>query len=164
MDHAMAYDAAHERIAVFGGQENSTTPASFWMFGVRTPASLQPIGTGCAGTSGVPVLTSTAPRPGSVAFRLELTWAPAQSPCLFGLSTATQTLPIGPCTLFLRDPIHPLVVVSDANGFATTPTVQLPPDPGLRGATVYAQAFVADPQGPVLGLAFSQGLRIVFGD
>ena len=36
--------------------------------------------------------------------------------------------------------------------------------PNLRGLTFYAQAFVVDPQGPVGGLTFSGGLRLVLGD
>jgi hypothetical protein len=32
------------------------------------------------------------------------------------------------------------------------------------GSSLYAQAFVADPQGPVLGLAFSAGRKLVLGD
>lgn len=33
-----------------------------------------------------------------------------------------------------------------------------------RGATIYAQAVVVDPLGPVLGLALSSGLAMRFGD
>jgi hypothetical protein len=40
----------------------------------------------------------------------------------------------------------------------------IPLDMALRGAAVYAQAFVADPQGPVLGLAFTAGRKLLLAD
>ena len=83
---------------------------------------------------------------------------------MFGLSAGTQTLPIGPCTLYLKDPIVLLAAVSNRAGFAETPSFALPIDLTLRGSSLYAQAFVADPQGPVLGLAFSAGRKLVLGD
>ena len=49
-------------------------------------------------------------------------------------------------------------------GVAESARYALPFDLTLRGAVVYAQAFVADPQGPVFGLAFSAGARLTFGD
>lgn len=83
---------------------------------------------------------------------------------MFGFSTTSQSLPIGSCRLYLRDPILPLFATTNAAGFAATPAIQVPLDLTLRGTTLYAQAFVADPQGPVAGITFSQGLRLVSGD
>jgi hypothetical protein len=40
----------------------------------------------------------------------------------------------------------------------------VPFDPALRGGVLHAQAFVADPLGPTLGIAASAGRRLVVGD
>jgi hypothetical protein len=151
----MAYDLARQRIVFFGRET--------WLYGPLTRTTAQPIGSACAGSNGPPLLTSTEPYLGNPAFRLELTSARAAAPCVFGLSAGTQSLPIGPCTLYLTQ-ILPLVAVSNGAGFASTPNLPLPLDITLRGATLYAQAFVVDPQGPVLGLAFSAGRKLVLGD
>ena len=58
----------------------------------------------------------------------------------------------------------PLVAVTNWAGFARSQRFALPFNNNLRGLTLYAQAFVADPQGPVSGLTFSAGLRLVIGD
>jgi hypothetical protein len=157
--HAMAYDVARQRIVLFGGSYYSDT----WLFGPLIPAIAQPFGTACAGSRGLPVLTSNAPYLGNPAFALDLLAARPASPCVFGVSSGTQSLPIGPCTLYLRDPILPSLAVTNWAGFAEAPRVAIPIDIALRGVTLHAQALVVDPQA-VLGLAFSAGLRLVLGD
>jgi hypothetical protein len=165
---AMAYDMARQRVMLFGGgvpgRRLSDTFSDTWLFGRLTPAISQPFGKACPGTSGPPVLTSNDPYLGSPAFRLVLASARESSICLFGLSPGTQTLPIGPCTLYLSDPILLLPEPSNAAGFAQTVPIPLPIDIALRGAIVYAQTFVVDPQVPVFDLAFSAGLGLVLGD
>ena len=118
----------------------------------------------CPGSSSGLILTSSAPYLGNPAFSLELVSGPAFAPCMFGLSTGTQSVRIGPCTLYLKDPIVPLLAVTNWAGFAESPKFALPLDITLRGVTLYAQAFVADRQGPVLGLAFSAGRKLMLGD
>ena len=54
--------------------------------------------------------------------------------------------------------------VTNWAGFAESPRFALPHDITLRGVTLYAQAAVVDPLAPVLGVAFSAGLRLVLGD
>lgn len=154
--YVMAYDLARHRVVLLGSDT--------WLYGPVTRATSQPIGNGCPGSNGPPVLTSNDPYLGNPALRLELLSGRASSVCLFGLSTGTQSLPIGPCTLYLRDPITALVAPTNWAGFAESAPFALPLDISLRGATVYAQAFVMDPQGPMLGMAFSQGRRLVLGD
>jgi hypothetical protein len=160
----MAYDLARQRVVLFGGGHIGKRFSDTWLFGRLTPAISQPFGKGCPGTSGPPVLTSNDPYLGSPAFRLVLASARESSICLFGLSPGTQTLPIGPCTLYLSDPILLLPEPSNAAGFAQTVPIPLPLDIALRGAIVYAQTFVVDPQVPVFDLAFSAGLGLVLGD
>jgi len=50
-----------------------------------------------------------------------------------------------------------------AVGFATVP-ILAPRDPSAAGLVFYAQGFVADPQGPFVGLAFTAGLQLTVGD
>ena len=150
---------------LFGGTDDmSATFPDTWLFGRFTRAITQPFGSACAGTSGPPVLTSNDPYLGNPAFRFVLASARASSMCLFAYSAGTQAQAIGPCTLYLSDPIVSLQAASDAAGFAESATFALPLDNALRGATFYVQAFVVDSQGPVLGLAASAGLRLVLGD
>jgi hypothetical protein len=69
----------------------------------------------------------------------------------------------GGCTLYLKDPIVPLLTATNASGFASV-KLAVPPDVSLRGVPAYAQAFVLDPRGSFAGFAFSAGLKLVFGD
>ena len=52
--------------------------------------------------------------------------------------------------------------MSSAFGHAEA-ELAIPVDPALRGAVFCGQAAVLDPQG-ILGVALSQGLRLVVGD
>jgi hypothetical protein len=156
--HAMAYDAARQRVVLFGPSGDT------WFLGNLARAATQTIGNACPGSNGPPVLTSNDPYLGNPGFGLDLLSARPSSACMFGLSAGTRTVPIGPCTLHLLDPIVPMFAISNWAGFAEAPRFALPLDVALRGAAAYAQAFVGDPQGPVFGLAFSAGLRLTLGD
>ncbi len=160
--HAMAYDAARQRVVLFGGAAISAYHSDTWHYG--RPATIQPLGTACSGSSNSPILTSNPPHLGHPGFGLELIGARPASPCVFGLSASRQDQPIPPCTLYLGSPIVPLLAVTNWAGFARSQRFVLPLNTNLRGLTLYAQAFVADPQGPVSGLTFSAGLRLVLGD
>jgi hypothetical protein len=157
-----AYDIARDQLVMHGGLVVPSTFGSTWLFGPTIRAVHQPVGFGCGAQP--PVLTSNAPRLGNSGFVLELLRARPNAPSAFGLSLGNQSLGLGGgCTLYLREPILPLFGSTNAFGFASA-NLPLPPDPLLRGLTLYAQAFVADPQGPVLGTTFSAGRRLVIGD
>jgi hypothetical protein len=160
---AMAYDVARQRVALFGGWGPSHLRET-WLHGRLIPASAQAFGSGCAGSSGPPVLTSDDPYLGNPAFRMRLGAARPSAACLFGLSGTTLSLPIGPCTLYLGNPWLMAPVVSTSMGAAASPPLGLPLDVGLRGSKAYGQAFVLDPSGPVLGLTFSGGQILSLGD
>jgi hypothetical protein len=164
--HAMAYDVARQRVVLFGGAtgdaRNPHAVADTWHFG--RPSTSQTFGTACSRSKNPPVLTSDLPYLGHPAFGLALLGARPAAPCVFGLAARRQNQPIPPCTLYLKGSIVPLLAVTNWAGFARSQTVALPLNPNLRGLTFYAQAFVADPQGPVSGLTFSGGLRLVLGD
>lgn len=147
-----------------GGELNHGARPDTWIYGAYTPADAQPIGAGCAGSAGVPVLTSDRPRLGRERFALELRSARPLSACVFAWSTNPQSLAVGGgCTLYLAEPMIPVPAISNGAGFANA-HISIPPVAAWRGLTLYAQAVVADPQGPVFGLAFSAGRRLVLGD
>jgi hypothetical protein len=161
---AMTYDAARQRAVLYGGYSYaSNAVGDTWTWGPLTRASTQPLGAGCPGTSGPPVLATNEPFLGNEAFTLDLLGARATSACLFGLARASQNLPVGGgCTLYLKDTVFPLFAVTNASGFATI-KLSVPLDVSLRGATLYGQAMVVDPASPV-GLAFTAGRTLVLGD
>jgi hypothetical protein len=142
-NHAAAYDVARQRVVMFGGT-NGSVPAFLdtWHYG--SPATIQAFGTACSASSRSPILTGDAP--------------------YLGVSVGRQDQAIPPCTLYLQNPIIPLLAVTNWAGFARSQTFALPLKNSLRGLGFYAQAFVADPQGPVGGLTFSAGLKLVIGD
>ena len=162
---AMAYDVACERVVLFGGASHDGVSSDTWVFGALRPANATALGTPCPGANGPPVLSSGTPYLGNSAFRLDLHAGRASSPCAFAFAAQSDRLALGGgCTLYLRGSIASFGAATDAVGFAAGPVIPLPADVALRGLTVYAQAFVVDPRGPVLGLAFSAGCTIVFGD
>jgi hypothetical protein len=153
---ARAYDIARQRVVLSSGDT--------WIYGPLTRASAYPLGSACSNVKDQPVLTSDDPFLGNLAFRLELMSARPSSPCLFGLSFRVQDRPIGPCTLWLKEPLTLIPVLSDAVGHAATPGFATPVDTVFRGWTFYAQGFVVDPAANVLGLAFSAGRMLVLGE
>jgi hypothetical protein len=131
-----------------------------WLLGRFTPARAASLGPGCPASAR---LFSNDPYLGSAAFSLDVLGARANAPCGIGLALAAQAQPIGPWTLYLRDLLVWLGTATNAQGAALLP-MRLPADPALRGVTLYAQAFMADPNGGAFGLAWSNGWQLGFGD
>jgi hypothetical protein len=157
--HAMVYDMARGRGVLFAG------PSRTWLFGNHAPALAQVLGNACPGSNGPPLLTSNESYLGNSVFQLHLLSARAASPALFALATAPDSLDLGGgCRLYVKGSIVPLVAVTNGFGFAESPALTIPLDLALRGALAYAQAIVADPLGPVSGLALSAGRKLVLGD
>ena len=167
LNPAMAYDASAQRIVMFGGRGSFFYPVTYgdtWLYGTLGQPAAAVIGAACAGTNGLPLLAGNEPYLGAPGFALDLLSARSASPCAFGFSLGTQSLAIGGgCTLYLQAPIAVVLAATDSIGFASI-RFSVPPDPTLRGATLYAQAFVADPQGAAGGLAVTSGRRLVVGD
>ncbi len=128
------------------------------------PAEAVPVGNACAGTNGRPVLTSGEPFLGNATFALDASSARPAAPCAFALSSAARNVAVGGgCTLYVGDPLVWLAAVTNGGGFASV-SVGLPFAPRLRGLTLYGQAFIVDPGGSALGMAFTKGRRIVLGN
>jgi hypothetical protein len=166
---ALAYDERRGRSVWFGGRFCSRGGCfprgqDTWFYGGLTPAATRVLGNGCAGTSGVPVLTTGVPFLGNAAFAADLVSAHGSAPCGFLFATGTQSLPIGGgCRLHVDGVLVPLLGATNASGFASI-AIPLPDDPALRRAVVYAQGVVVDPSGAFAGLALSAGLQLVLGD
>jgi hypothetical protein len=111
-------------------------------------------------------MTAEVPWLGNQSFSVDLLAANASAPCVLGLAASPGNVAIGGgCTLWL-DPqqlITSLLAAANTSGSASA-QFAVPADPALRGQPFFAQWFVLDPQGPVLGLAFSAGRAFVLGD
>jgi hypothetical protein len=167
---SLAYDPVARRILLFGGQGFDLmyfvnfTYGDTWLYGDLRAPSAAPLGSACAGTSGLPALASDGPYLGAPRFTLELRSARGASPSAFGLSGGTQSQPIGGgCTLYLQAPVAVVLAMTNAAGTASA-EFAVPVLASLRGRSLYAQAFVADPQGAAGGLAATAGRRLVIGD
>jgi hypothetical protein len=110
------------------------------------------------------VIASGLPFVGNDRFVLDLISGRRLAPCILMLATETQALQLGGgCTLYLKGPLVPLAIATNASGFASV-KLSIPIDPVLRGLVVYSQGFVVDPMGGFAGLAFTAGLKLVLGD
>ena len=122
------------------------------------------VGSACFGSNGLPALTSNDPHLGNPALVLDLVRGRPAAPCAFAFAAATQNLSLGGgCTLYLREPIVPLLHSTNGAGFASV-RLAVPADPSLHGATLHAQALFADPQSQAFGVTFTAGRRLVLGD
>jgi len=123
-------------------------------------ASAQSYGAGTAGALGVPALSAqTDPEPGKtlVLAAGNSSGAPAQALLAVGFQPAS--IP-GKGGVLLVDMAFSLQVLLPATGVAL-PAV-LPDDASLCGVTLYLQTLQADAAAPK-GVAFSEGLKLVFG-
>jgi hypothetical protein len=139
---------------------------STWSLPPAELATAAPMGAGCAGTHGVPVLFGLG-RPATVtgSLRLDLGRAPGGALAAVYASTAVAAVPLGGgCTLLLQNPLHFATLFATAGGFATVP-VAVPNRPVLRGLEVHFQAAVVDAAGSLGGFAsLTNGVTARLGD
>jgi hypothetical protein len=158
--HALAYEPAWQRTLLFGGEYGSL--GDTWSYGPLLPASTSAFGAGCPGAAGTPVLASTAPVLGDPAFAMDLVGGAPLAPCAIALATATRPLPLGGCTVHVDGTIASRLFVTSTGGFASL-KFAVPPQPTFRGMQLFGQAVVLDAASPI-GLALTNGLRVVLGD
>lgn len=150
----MVYDSARHRLML----------RSTWRYGQELRAVARTVGTGCGGSQGAPLLTSSQPYLDQPGFALEVLQAPPNATVLFGFALATAQLPLGNgCTLLLQDPLLLPGGATNASGGARF-VVPIPATDAVRGLTFHAQAAVADPQGPWFGWSFTGSRTLVLGD
>ncbi len=155
-DHGIAFDPNLQRIVISGQR-------TLW-YGDHVDTVSASYGNGCTGSALGPVLLCDEPWISHSRFALGVYHGRPASPCVFGLSAGSRTLALGGgCSLYLADPMVPIGVSTNSDGTAVLP-LGLPYDRTLRGITLYAQGFVTDPQGPILGLTFTSGRKLVVGD
>jgi hypothetical protein len=160
-EHALAYDSVRRQLLLFGGAGSTN---DVWFFGDTTQAQSTPVGSGCAGSAGVPVLAGSPPSLGESGVALELIDAAPAAPAAIGLSFASASVPLGGgCTLLLGPSAGARFLLTNATGNARQP-LPVPEAPALRGLTVFAQGAVLDAAGAFAGLAFTAGLQLVVGD
>jgi hypothetical protein len=130
------------------------------------PARSQLVGSACAGTEGLPRLLVDAPYLGNGSWALEVQSARTRSACLFVLASRPDHRDLGGgCTLYVDVASSVLLgAATNAHGFGSSSVLPIPFDLSLRGVTLHAQAFVADPMGPVLGITSTAGRTLVLGD
>jgi hypothetical protein len=164
--HGMAYDAARRQVVSFGGADATMRLGETRVYEPTVRGAVTTVGSGCAGTSGVPTLAASgAPIVGNGDFVLRVDSARPSSTVLAALSPfgANQAMP-GGCTLLVAAPWLEVLGTGDPSGQARLPA-PIPLTASLSGAVVYAQAFVADPNGAFFGsVAFANGLALVVGD
>lgn len=152
LGHEIEYESKYQRLLVTGDRT--------LLYGPVRAGTTTPIGTGCGAVRG---FTTNTPRIGT-ALECELVTSLSGAPCVVGLAASPQTLSLGGgCSLYLKDPSVLWFAGTNAFGVAQ-PYGVVPTDVSLRGLTLYAQGFVADPQGPVLGMSFTAGRKLVIGD
>jgi hypothetical protein len=122
------------------------------------------LGSGCAGSGGVPALACDEPFLGNPAFGLYTTNLPAGSiAVLFGaLGPSPVPLPLGNCFVHI-DPGSAvgLAVGLAGSGGNTSVTYPLPANPALINVRLDYQSLVLDAATP-LGFVLSNGLDVVF--
>jgi hypothetical protein len=166
--HAVAYDSTRKRAVLFGG---GGTPGSglspdTWEYYPTYRGAATPVGAGCGGSAGIPRLTADGPPiMGNRDFRLRLDSARSNSSAFVVLALKPANLTVGGCTLFL-DTSAPILIAGRSNGVGTLELpLSVPFNTALRGFRLEAQGFVRDPNGAFFnGLAFTNGLRLTFGD
>ena len=141
-------------------------------------ASASTYGTGCAGSGGggsaVPLLAvSGLPKLGTT-YGLDVSSARGLAPALFFVGVSRTTWLGLPLPLVLTGLGAPMCTVlasgevqiaasTSAAGTATLP-LQVPNVPGLLTRHLYHQVLVVDPAANALGMAFSRGADLLFGD
>jgi hypothetical protein len=130
-----------------------------------TPASATRYGAGCALGPAPALTTRGRPRPGQPGFSLHGSSGAANAAAfvVLGLTTANQALG-GGCTLLVGTTVATIAAPTDALGDCAA-ALPLPPSTAFRGVAFTAQLAVVDPpHSLLLGVTFSEGLRIQVGD
>lgn len=116
----------------------------------------------CAGSQGLPRLTSGYARRGDAGFAFTLDRARASAPGALLIGTSSDAVQVGSCALRVA-PLASFGIQTDAAGTATI-GLPVPSTPSLLGQSFTWQAVIADPAGALFGLAsVTDGVRTVIG-
>ena len=159
-----AYDKARRCLVLFGGHTGSAYLNDTWEYSNRALATYQSMGTGCAGSNGVPVLQAVGRPVLGASYQVNLSkGAPsALAVLLTGNSKTTYvglTLPLALpgaplCNLLVSGNLQvPLQLTPQGTASVTLP---LQNNPSWIGLGVFNQFLIIDPGSNPLGLAVSQ--------
>ena len=171
--HAMVYDFLRSRLVMAGGYDSAFTNDT-WEFSTTAPGAINPIGSGCAGTAGIPALSTTdsaLPWVGTT-LPLEVAAVPAAAPLTLLIGASKQSwgsipLPfnlssLGMTGCTLQTSIDVTVPMANGGGLGTL-ALPIPVNFGLVGQQLYIQTFVIDIGGNPGNATLSNGLALLFG-
>lgn len=161
----MAFDG--RAIVMFGGVPDGGSvngPSGQTLRLLATVGNTASYGTACSGAVTAPTLRAIGqPFAGNPSFALGVSAAAPDSFVVVAASTGTAQIAYGSgCDLLLQSPIGTVAAPTSLAGVARA-AVAIPDASALIGAVFAWQAFVVDPQGPVFGLSWSQGLTTQLG-
>ncbi len=178
-DHAaLAFDAARQRVVMFGGVDNAAAYDDTWEYHLFAPSAYESFGQGCVGTTGQSPLLD--PHDGTLPWIGE-TWTmdltrlpPSQVNVPFGVLGMSRTQWLGiplPLDLgFAGAPGCPLLTSADTSltpltntGGRATWAIPLPLDLRTLGVSFYLQAAVLDYGANALNVVVSNGGAAVPG-
>ena len=172
-EHGVAFDLARDRLVLFGGYDGSYH-SDTWEYSPGGLATWHPFGNACSGTAGPPRLAlagSSRPVLGSIV-TLELAGVASAVSTWVALGLSDQTaggvpLPIAlsgigmtGCVLFAS--VDATVQVPISAGVAVLP-LQVPIDPALYGAMVFATGIAVEPGANPLGVLLSNACALTIG-
>ena len=166
---ALAYDPAARRLVLFGGRNQYAPFQDTWVYATPLPATVEPFGSGCAGTAGTPQLQHapySLPWLGDTFRNVVGAIANGEPGALFVSSVGTTTpVPLDPFGLIGCDLLVPLDVVEfrTAAGGAAEWSVAIPISPSLAATQFRQQAFVFDAGANAFGLAASNAITATLG-
>lgn len=166
--HVMAYDAAARRVVLHGGG-NGYWAFDTWIYRTPLPATVEPFGSGCAGSAGTPALANVAhrlPWLGDTVQNRVSGIAPGEPGAIF-VSSFGAIPPIDLTFLGLTgcDLLVPLDVLELAPAVAGAAdwSYTVPNDTALAGVAWRQQAFPFDAAANPFGLAASNAVLGTFG-
>lgn len=165
----LAIDPPTQRLMLFGGKVPGSSTATIarldaWLLDLLAAPQTQSLGPGCAGGgAAVPTLSSDSPYVDHAAFRFELRDLSPSSLAVFGVSFVPQVTTVGPCAIYVANADVLFAALANPAGVATLP-VPLPSVPALLGQSLAAQGAALASPGAVLGLDFSNGWQVTFGN
>ena len=165
--HALGYDA-QQRVILFGGRDPASARlGDTWAYAPSVRGRATGFGSGCRGSSGIPVLGASGPPiVGNRDFAIEVSNVPPGATAFVAFScTLGMNQVFGPCTVY---PLLPFLSVqqgsASASGIAEIP-IPIPFNVALSGVNIYAQGGAIDPNGAMLGVvSLTPGLQILIGD
>jgi hypothetical protein len=168
--HALVYDMARRDIVFFGGFDPSSgMVADTWTYGTNMPADVIAYGSGCAGSSGMPVLANapySLPWIGDTLHMRVSPLAPTTTTVLFGTGlSATSPVDLSQYGMPGCNGLVSVLIVDfvAASGGLAECSIAVPNTVALAGAHVFQQAFALEAGANAAGVVASNGADLMIG-